>query len=171
MAVSMVFFWIIRFRRIVGFLKERSKVLFFLNFGQSYWLSSRLFLVNGAWFPKPSQTRFYCQHEWERRDWWGHNIFQPDRLTICRPQPLPPPPPPPLQQNRELKQRRRRRQRQRRKTIGLMSKNNHSSLPSSAKRQREITPFKVLWRTWTHDGEFFIFFLNLYATPTNLVPG
>ena len=57
---------------------------------------------------------------------------------------------------RELKQRRRRRQRQRRKTIGLMSKNNRSarafyiliySLPSSAKQQREMTTFKVLWRT------------------------
>ena len=43
MAVSMIFFSIIRFRRIVGFLKERSKVLFLLNFGQSYRLSSGLF--------------------------------------------------------------------------------------------------------------------------------
>ena len=63
-----------------------------------------------------------------------------------------------------------------------MSKNNHSArafyilvlfcpLPSSAKQQCEMTTFKVLWRTLTDDGEFFIFFLNLYATPTNLVPG
>ena len=82
--------------------------------------------------------------------------------------------------NRELKQRRRRRQRQRCKTIGLMSKNNRSaraftfwyiSLPSSAKQQREMTTIEVLWRTWTHDGEFCIFFLNLYPTPTNSVPG
>ena len=52
--------------------------------------------------------------------------------------------------NRELKQR------QRHKTIGLMSKNNRSArafyilvhfLPSSAKQQREMTTFKVLWRT------------------------
>ena len=42
---------------------------------------------------------------------------------------------------------------------------------SSAKQQREMTLFKVLWKTWMHDGEIFIFFLNLYATPTNLVPG
>ena len=57
---------------------------------------------------------------------------------------------------RELKQRRRRRQRERHKTIGLISKNNSSargfyvlyiSLPSSAKQQREVTKFKVLWRT------------------------
>ena len=58
--------------------------------------------------------------------------------------------------NRELKQRRRRWQRERHKTIGLISKNNSSahafyvlyiSLPSSAKQQREMTKFKVLWRT------------------------
>ena len=57
---------------------------------------------------------------------------------------------------RELKQRRRRRQRERHKTMGLISKNNSSarafyvlyiSLPSSAKQQREMTKFKVLWRT------------------------
>ena len=30
--------------------------------------------------------------------------------------------------------------------------------------------FKVLWRTWTHDGEFFTFFFNSNTTPTNLVP-
>ena len=58
--------------------------------------------------------------------------------------------------NWELKQRRRRRQRERHKTIGLISKNNSSarafdvlyiSLPSCAKQQREMTKFKVLWRT------------------------
>ena len=56
---------------------------------------------------------------------------------------------------RELKQRRRRRQRERHKTMGLISKNNSSarafyvlyiSLPSSAKQQRKMTKFKVLWR-------------------------
>ena len=33
-----------------------------------------------------------------------------------------------------------------------------------------MTKFKVLWRTWAHDGEFFILFLNWNATPANLVP-
>ena len=57
-----------------------------------------------------------------------------------------------------------------------MSKNNHSaraftfwyiSFPSSAKQQREMTTFKVYGeRQRTDDGEFFIFFLNLYATAT-----
>ena len=45
------------------------------------------------------------------------------------------------------------------------------SLSSSAKQQREMSTFKVLWRTSTDEGEVFIFFLNLFATPTNLVPG
>ena len=64
----------------------------------------------------------------------------------------------PLGAIRELKQRRRRRrrQRERHKTMGLISKNNSSarafyvlyiSLPSPAKQQREMTKFKVLWRT------------------------
>ena len=44
-------------------------------------------------------------------------------------------------------------------------------LSSSPKQQREMAKCKVLWRTRTHGGEFFIFFLNLSATPTNLVPG
>ena len=53
-------------------------------------------------------------------------------------------------------ERRRRRQRERHKTIGLISKNNRSarafyvlyiSLPFSLKQQREMTKFKVLWRT------------------------
>ena len=48
------------------------------------------------------------------------------------------------------------RGRERHKTIGLISKNNSSarafyvlyiSLPSSAKQQREMAKFKVLWRT------------------------
>ena len=77
-------------------------------------------------------------------------------------------------ENRELKQRRRRRQRERHKTIGLICKNNSSarafyvlyiSLPSSAKQQREMTKFKVLWRTWAHDGEFFILLPYLNAIP------
>ena len=27
-------------------------------------------------------------------------------------------------------------------------------MPFFAKQQREITEFKLLWRTWTHDGDF-----------------
>ena len=30
------------------------------------------------------------------------------------------------------------------------------SSPYSAKQQREMTKFKVLWKTWAHDGKFFI---------------
>ena len=57
---------------------------------------------------------------------------------------------------RDLKQRRRGRQRERQKTIGLISKTLalhvhytlwYISLPSSAKQRREMTKFKVLWRT------------------------
>ena len=44
------------------------------------------------------------------------------------------------------------------------------SLPSSAKQQREMTKFKILWRTWAHDGEFFILLSYLNAVPINLVP-
>ena len=82
--------------------------------------------------------------------------------------------------NRELKQRRRRRQREGHKTIGLMNKNNSSarafyvlyiSLPSSPKQQRGMTKFKVLWRTWAHDGQFFILLPYFNAIPINLVPG
>ena len=47
----------------------------------------------------------------------------------------------------------------------------HISLQSSVKQQREMIKFKVSWRTWTRDGEFFILFIDLNATPTNLVPG
>ena len=58
------------------------------------------------------------------------------------------------------KQRRRRLQRERQKTIVLISKTLALhvrytlwciSLSSSAKQQREMTKFKVLWRTGTHD--------------------
>ena len=72
----------------------------------------------------------------------------------------------------------RQRRRQRHKIIGLIKKNNHCarafmflyiSLPSPAK-QREMTKFKVLWRTWAHDGEFFIFLPYLNAISINLVP-
>ena len=62
--------------------------------------------------------------------------------------------------NRDLKHRRRgrqrERQRERQKTIVLISKTLtphvhytlwYISLPSSAKQRREMTKFKVLWRT------------------------
>ena len=57
---------------------------------------------------------------------------------------------------RDLKHRRRGRQRERQKTIVLISKILalhvhytlwYISLPSSAKQRREMTKFKVLWRT------------------------
>ena len=57
---------------------------------------------------------------------------------------------------RDLKHRRRGRQRERQETIVLISKTLalhvhytlwYISLPSSAKQRREITKFKVLWRT------------------------
>ena len=58
--------------------------------------------------------------------------------------------------NRDLKHRRRGRQRERQETIVLISKTLalhvhytlwYISLPSSAKQRREMTKFKVLWRT------------------------
>ena len=57
---------------------------------------------------------------------------------------------------RDLKHRRRGRQRERQKTIVLIRKTLalhvhytlwYISLPSSAKQRREMTKFKVLWRT------------------------
>lgn len=47
------------------------------------------------------------------------------------------------------------------------------SLRFSAKPQREIIKSKVLWRKWTHGGEFFSLYLNvnaLNAIPTNSAP-
>ena len=58
--------------------------------------------------------------------------------------------------NRDLKHRRRGRQRERQKTIVLIRKTLalhvhytlwYIFLPSSAKQRREMTKFKVLWRT------------------------
>ena len=58
--------------------------------------------------------------------------------------------------DRELKQLRRQRQRDSHKTIGFNKQDNalhvrftfwYISLPFSAKQQREMTKFKVLWRT------------------------
>ena len=59
--------------------------------------------------------------------------------------------------SRTLRKTRRQRQRERHKTKGLMSKTIdvhvrynswYISLPSSAKQQREMTKFSVVWRTW-----------------------
>ena len=43
------------------------------------------------------------------------------------------------------------------------------TLPFSAKQQREMTKFKVWWRTWAYDSEFFILLPYLNAIPINLV--
>ena len=40
---------------------------------------------------------------------------------------------------------------------------------SLAKQQREMTKFKVLWRTWAHHGKFFTLCLNLNAVHTSSV--
>ena len=65
-------------------------------------------------------------------------------------------PPRVAQNTRDLKHRRRGRQRERQKTIVLINKTLalhvhytlwYISLPSSAKQRREMTKFKVLWRT------------------------
>jgi len=61
------------------------------------------------------------------------------------------------------------------KTKGLISKTMtlhvqyrfwYISLPSPAKQQHEMTKFKVLCRTWTHDREFSFFYLNCNAVLT-----
>ena len=70
--------------------------------------------------------------------------------------------------------------RERHKTKGLISKTMtlhvryrflYISLPSSAKQQREMIKFKVLGRTWTHDSEFSLFYLNCNAVLTESAPG
>ena len=71
-----------------------------------------------------------------------------------------------------LRKTRRRRQRERHQTKGLMSKTMavhvrynslYISLPSSAKQQREMTKFCVVWRTWTTTANFSYFYLELNA--------
>ena len=44
------------------------------------------------------------------------------------------------------------------------------SLLSLGKQQREMTKFKVFWRTCAHDGEFFIFLPYLNVVSIDLVP-
>ena len=70
--------------------------------------------------------------------------------------------------------------RERHKTKGFISKTVtlhvryrfwYISLPSSAKQQREMTKFKVLCRTWTHDCEFSFFYLSCNAVLTESAPG
>ena len=66
-----------------------------------------------------------------------------------------------------LRKPRRQRQRECRETKGLMSrtiavhlryKSLYISLPSSAKQEREMTKFFVVWRTWTPTADFLILF-------------
>ena len=66
----------------------------------------------------------------------------------------------------------RQRQRERDETKGLISRtiavhvhynSGYISLPSSAKQQREMTKFCVVWRTWTAAPNFSYFYLELNA--------
>ena len=71
---------------------------------------------------------------------------------------------------------RRRRQRERHQTKGLMSriavhvryKSLYISLPSSAKQQREMTKFCVLYGTWTTTANVSYFHLELHAAIAHL---
>ena len=72
---------------------------------------------------------------------------------------------------------RRRRQRERHPTKGLMSrtmamharyKSLYISLPSSAKQQREMTKFCVLYGTWTTTANISYFHLELHAAIAHL---
>ena len=72
---------------------------------------------------------------------------------------------------------RRRRQRKRLQTKGLISRtiavhvrfqSLYMSLPSSAKQQREMTKFYVLWRTRTAMANFWYLLLELNAVGTYL---
>ena len=96
---------------------------------------SERFFSRYSGFPLSSKTnisKFQFELEFE-----GHWVCQSDHT-------------------RDLKHRRRGRQRERQKTIVLISKTLalhvhctlwYISLPSSAKQRREMTKFKVLWRT------------------------
>ena len=44
------------------------------------------------------------------------------------------------------------------------------SLPSSPKWRREMTKFKVLWRTLAYDDEFLVLSLRFQPTHTSLIP-
>ena len=73
---------------------------------------------------------------------------------------------------------RRQRQRKRRQTKGLTTKTIavhvrykplYVSLPSSARKQREMTKVWVFWRTWATTADFSYFLLELFADVTSLV--
>ena len=73
-----------------------------------------------------------------------------------------------------------RSKKKRHKTKALISKTMtlyerytfwYISLPFYAQLQREMTKFKVLCRSSTHDGEFSFFSLNCNAALTNSAPG
>ena len=83
----------------------------------------------------------------------------------------------PLEQIGSLSKPRRRRQRERHQTKGLMSrtmamhvryKSLYISLPSSAKQQREMTKFCVLYGTWTTTANISYFHLELHAAIAHL---
>ena len=79
-----------------------------------------------------------------------------------------------ISKSMEFKQRLRRQKRACYKTIEWSLYVHYHfwyiSLPFSEKQQREMTKFKVSWRTWTHDSEFLILCLNLNVIPTKNVP-
>jgi len=71
-----------------------------------------------------------------------------------------------------LRKTRRQQQRERHQTKGLITRTMavhvhynswYISLPSSAKQQREMTIFCVVWRTWTTTANFSYFYLELNA--------
>jgi len=73
---------------------------------------------------------------------------------------------------------RRQRQRERRQTKGLIRrtiavhvryKSLYISLPFSAKQQREMTKFRVFWRTWATMAIILDFLMELIANITHLV--
>ena len=72
----------------------------------------------------------------------------------------------------------RQRQRERRQTKDLMSRtivvhvryqSLYISLPFSAKQQREMTKFRVFWRTWATTANILDFPMELIAGITYLV--
>ena len=86
--------------------------------------------------------------------------------------PCPSPLPSPSSPIGELNKPRQQRQRERHQTEGLTSRTKavhvrfeswYISLPSSAKQQREMTKFCVLWRTRTTGANFSYFHLELSA--------
>ena len=118
-----------------------------------------------------SLTQFRLWHTWN-----GSQQLWPNKKLIFSPLPLPSPIP--IIGN--LSKHDGEGWRERHKTNGLISKTMtlhvryrflYISLPSSAKQQREMIKFKVLCKTWTHDGDWFSFFyLNCNAVLTESAP-